>query len=176
MAWLESLRHSGDWRGMLESLGFGPCVSEEEDRGAHSDIATIESKDQRGVVVTVHSDREVALASCPFQQSLMETAVEGVMECDGKTTEYPDHGFVLHEMSGGYSGTSLGVKNITEDKIIELTMDISGSHNTMSHTCNPVVTKTVPPGAFELLHHLSPEQDHQPWGWSYRMSFSSKRA
>ena len=56
MAWLESLRHSGDWRGMLESLGFGPCVSEEEDRGAHSDIATIESKDQRGVVVTVHSD------------------------------------------------------------------------------------------------------------------------
>ena len=61
-----------------------------------------------------------------------------------------------------------------EDKLIELTMDCDGSTNTRSHCGSLKRTVSVPPGDIELIHHLSPEEAHNPWGWTYALSFVQK--
>ena len=35
-------------------------------------------------------------------------------------------------------------------------------------------TVAVPPGEVELVHHLSPDEAHNPWGWTYALSFLQK--
>lgn len=66
------------------------------------------------------------------------------------------------------------MENKTTDKLLELTMDCEGSTNTRSHIGSLQRTVTVPPGEVELIHHLSPTEAHNPWGWTYSLRFVQK--
>ena len=92
----------------------------------------------------------------------------------GEISPYDDYHFDIVTLSGGYSGTSFAVENKSADMELELTMDCEGSTNTRSRTGSLKSVVTVPPGQFELLHHLSPDEGHGPWGWTYALSFMTK--
>jgi Ca2+-binding EF-hand superfamily protein len=141
-----------------------PCI-------ADSTRSCLEWIKGRYTALSIHSstDADFQVAVIPFDEVLYEFAQESYLLRKGTKTAHRYYN--VYEIDNGKHGISMMVEN-SQNRPLELTLDISGSYNILASTNEKVIKITLPPHGTQTIFQVLPKDEGS---WNCRRQFSSVR-